>query len=311
MTSVLALVFACLPALAAPVVPDYPAQKVAEHTFVIHGPTERPGPGNLGFMNNPAIVIGEDSVVILDPGSSLESGRMVLRQVASLTDKPVSHVFNSHIHGDHWLANVAIREAYPEAKFYAHPEMIKRAREGEAAEWIDMLMRMTENATDGTTALIPEHELADGQQFNIAGLTLRVHIIPAAHSHTDAMFEIVEDSLLYTGDNITYKRMPNFRHGTFRGSLVAIDRALELNLQHYVPGHGPSGGREVVENFQRFTSVLYNTVSELYEQGLSDFEMKDQVIEKMSDFHGWPEFEELIGRQINIAVLEAEKAAFE
>lgn len=311
LTGVIVLVVVSMTGFAAPAVPDYPVERVAEHTYVIHGPTERPGPGNLGFMNNPAIVIGEDSVIIIDPGSSLESGRMVLRQVASLTDKPVTHVFNSHVHGDHWLGNVAIREAYPAAKFYAHPEMIRRAREGEATEWIDMLMRMTESATAGTTAVIPEHELADGQQFTIAGLTLRVHIIPAAHSHTDAMFEIVEDSLLYTGDNVTYKRMPNFRHGTFRGSMVAIERALELDLQRYVPGHGPTGGREVVEDFQQFTSVLYDTVSELYEQGLSDFEMKEPVIDKMTAFHDWPEFEELIGRQINIALLEAEKAAFE
>ena len=236
------LVFVWIPAMAAPPVPDYEAEKVSEHVYVIHGPTDTPNPQNLGFMNNPALVIGSDSAMIFDPGSSLESGRMVLRQLRKLTDKPVTHVFNSHIHGDHWLANQAIRAEYPDASYYAHPEMIKRAKEGEAARWIKNMHTMTEGATEGTEALIPENALEHGQEIRSGGLAVRIHIVPEAHSRTDAMFEVVEDSLLYTGDNVTFHRMPRFDDGTFRGSLEACDYALDLELKHYVPGHGPSGG---------------------------------------------------------------------
>ena len=305
------LAFAWIPVMAAPPVPDYQADKISDHVYVIHGPTDTPNPQNLGFMNNPALVIGSDSVMIFDPGSSLESGRMVLRQLRKLTDKPVTHVFNSHVHGDHWLANQSIREQYPNAKYYAHPEMIKRAKEGEAANWIKNMMAMTDGATEGTVALIPEHALSDGQEITSGELTVRVHIVPAAHSHTDAMFEVVEDSLLYTGDNVTYQRMPRFDDGTFRGSLAACDYALALGLKHYVPGHGPSGGPEVVESFRDYTRTLYQMAGELYDQGLTDFEMKPQIVEALGDYRDWTSFDQFIGRTISLAVLEAEQAAFE
>ncbi len=57
-------------------IPDYPAWKQSEHVYVIQGPTELPNPGNKGFMNNPVIVLTSKGAVIIDPGSSLYSGRM-------------------------------------------------------------------------------------------------------------------------------------------------------------------------------------------------------------------------------------------
>lgn len=292
-------------------VPDYVAEQISPHVHVIHGPTSFPNPENLGFMNNPAIVIYDDGVVILDPGSSLEAGRMVLRQLAKLTDKPVTHLIDSHIHGDHWLGNQAIREKYPDAKLYAHPEMIRRAKVSEAEAWINRMESLTEGATAGTEAVIPDNALEDGQEFKLSGLTLRIHIEPAAHSHTDAMTEVVEDSLLYLGDNVTYQRLPRFDDGTFRGSIAACDKALELKLRHYVPGHGPSGGPEVVNAFREYTKTLYDTVTELYEEGLADFEMKEQVSEKLAAFREWSGFDELLGKTISLAIIEAEKAGFE
>jgi glyoxylase-like metal-dependent hydrolase (beta-lactamase superfamily II) len=170
---------------------------------------------------------------------------------------------------------------------------------------------LTGGATSGTEALIPDLALTDGQEIVSGGMTVRVHIVPEAHSNTDAMFEVVEDSLLYTGDNVTYHRMPRFDDGTFRGTLAACDHALSLNLEHYVPGHGPSGGAEVVESFRRYTSTLYQKVGELYGEGLSDFEMKPQIVAALEEYQEWASFDEFIGRTVSLAVLEAEAAAFE
>jgi len=305
------LAFVSSLAIAGTRVPDYPTQQVAKHTHVIFGPTQPPNKENLGFMNNPGIILTEDSVIILDPGASLESGRMVLRQVKKLTDKPVTHVFNSHIHGDHWLGNQAVRESYPKAKFYAHPEMIKKAKESEADSWVKLMHNLTGGATEGTHAVIPENSLADGDKFEIGGLTLRIHISPAAHSFTDAMFEIVEDSVMFTGDNITNVRIPRFDHGTFLGTIAMADKLITQNFKHYVPGHGPAGDKKIIEGFRFYVSTLYETTAALYEQGLSDFEMKATIVSKLSAYHEWPGFEENVGKHISLAVLEAEKAAFE
>ena len=309
---ILVLAFSSVEALAGTPVPDYRAEQVAKHTYVIIGPTERPNPQNLGFMNNPAFILGRDSVIIIDPGSSLESGRMVLRQLKKITNKPVTLVFNSHVHGDHWLGNRAIWDEYPDAKFYAHPEMIRKAKESEADAWVKIMSSLTRGATDGTRALIPENELHDGDTVKISGLTVKIHIMPAVHSYTDAMFEIVEDSVMFTGDNVTYKRIARFDDGTFRGTIAMAEKLIaDDKYKYYVPGHGPVGDIKIIESFRNYVVTLYDTVAALYEEGLSDFEMKEKVVAKLADYQQWPGFEEEIGRHISLAILEAEKAAFE
>ncbi|MEW8078440.1 MAG: hypothetical protein AB2822_10155 [Candidatus Thiodiazotropha endolucinida] len=67
---------------------DYPVEQIAQHTYVIHGPLGYPSVENQGFINNPGFVVTQNGVVLIDPGSSVQAGRMVLRQIKSITDKP-------------------------------------------------------------------------------------------------------------------------------------------------------------------------------------------------------------------------------
>jgi len=300
-----------LAAWGADALPDYPAGKLSDRVWVIHGPTELPNPENKGFMNNPAFVLTDESVVVIDPGSTLETGRMVLRQISKVTDKPVTHVFDSHIHGDHWLGNQAIREVYPDARFYAHPVMIEQAHAGEAESWINMMQQLTEGASKGTEAVIPDQALQDGQEIVVGDVTFRVYLTDWAHTKTDAMIEVVEDSLLATGDNALYTRIGRMDDASFRGNIAACDQALDLELKYYVPGHGPAGGPEVVEPFCTYLKTLYAQVAEMYEEGLSDFEMKDAVVASLSAYQDWSGFSDEVGKHISLALLEIERAEFE
>ena len=315
--NLLAACICCFLVVAAPstwssgALPDYPAVKISDRVWVIHGPTELPNPENKGFMNNPAFVVTSDSVVVIDPGSTLETGRMVLRQIRSITDKPVTHVFASHIHGDHWLGNHAIREAYPSAEFYAHPVMIEQADSGQAEIWVDMMERLTEGASKGTEAVIPDHILKDRQIIKVGDVSFRIYLSEWAHTKTDAMIEIVEDSLLATGDNVLYQRIARMDDASFRGNILACEQAMHLKLKHYIPGHGVSGGQEVVKPFCDYLKILYEKVAELYAEGLSDYEMKDTVVESLSEYRKWPGFEDQVGKHISLALLEIEQAEFE
>ena len=47
-------------------IPDYQAEQLTDHVWVIHGPTEFPNPQNRGFMNNPAFVITSGGVVVIE-----------------------------------------------------------------------------------------------------------------------------------------------------------------------------------------------------------------------------------------------------
>ena len=291
-------------------IPDYPVTRVSEHVYVIHGPTETPNPKNKGFMNNPGIVLTTAGVVIVDPGSTLYAGRMVLRQVRKLTDKPVIHVFNTHVHGDHWLGNQAIVEAYPKARIHAHPEMIAEARAGAGAQWVRLMENLTAGASKGTRAVPPTEPLKDGQELKIGGLTFKIYLGEHAHTRTDAMIQVVEDSVLFTGDNALYQRIGRMDDGSFRGNIHELERALALKLKVYVPGHGTSGGPDVIRPYLEYLRTVYNEAARLMEQDLADYEMKPVIGPKLKPYWKWSGFEEEFGRHVSLAVLEAEKAAF-
>lgn len=303
-----ALVF-CPPVFAGPndVVRPYAAQQIHASTYVIHGPQGIPSVENQSFMNNPAWIITADSVVLIDPGSSVQVGRMVVSQLKKTTTKPVTHVFNTHVHGDHWLGNQAVLEAWPDATIIAHPDMIRQAKEGADVFWLELMSNLTRGYTDGTHAVFPTVEAADGQEFKIGGRTFRIHSSDDAHSKTDLMIEIVEDRILFTGDNVLSRQVMNLRDGTFKGVMKATERALALNARLYVPGHGRTGDREFVAEQKTWFDILIPEVRRMYDEGMSDFEMKPVLVDKLKAYKKWAEWDTNLGPQISLAILEAEQ----
>lgn len=301
----LLLAFATLHAAAAEL-RDYEAKKVAPNTWVIHGPLGDPSVENQGFMNNPAFVLTREGVVVVDPGSSVQAGRMVLRQIRKVTDKPVTHVLDTHVHGDHWLGNQAILDAYPQAQLIAHPEMIKRANGGAGADWVDRMDRLTNGFTRGTLAKVPTVPVTESQELKLGGLAFRIHAPEKAHSHTDIMIEVVEEKVLFTGDNVMNGRFGRMDDGTYAGSIAACERAAKVPARIFVPGHGATGGREIVTSYRDYLATLFSTVKAEYDKGKQDYEMKDTVRAKVAKWTKWEGFDIHFGRQISVAVLELE-----
>jgi glyoxylase-like metal-dependent hydrolase (beta-lactamase superfamily II) len=285
---------------------DYPPAKIAAHTYVIHGPLGFPSVENQGFMNNPGFVITRRGVVVIDPGSSVQAGRMVLKQIRNLTKNPVTHVFNTHVHGDHWLGNQAIIEAYPKAKLIGHPEMIKKLQEGEAEQWVNILDKATNGYTQGTQAVPPTIATVDKDKYKIDGINFRIHAPEKAHSYTDIMIEVVEDSVIFTGDNVLNKTIGRMADGTFAGNIAACKQIAARKANFYVPGHGPTGDVGMVTNYQSYLSTLLSSVKQQYELGLADFEMKSVIASKLTPYQSWLRFDVELGPHISHAILEIE-----
>ncbi len=301
-----------IPSIIADPLGPYPSQKIAPRTWVVHGPTETPSEKNAGFMNNPGFIVTSNGVVIIDPGSSYNAGKSLLERIRKVTDKPVTHVFASHVHGDHWLGNHAIIEAFPDVQLMAHPEMIREAKAGAAEQWITMLEKLTNNATRGTKAVIPTIALKDGQEIRTGGITFRVILSEHAHTKTDAMILVVEEKVLFTGDNVTYKRIARMDDGSFTGNIEIIERALKLPVTTVVPGHGPSGEKKKTLNaFLTYLKTVYENVAAMVDEGLEDFEMKKAIAPKLKNYANWPGFDKELGKHISLAKLEAEAKMFE
>ena len=288
----------------------FKADKVSEHVYVIHGPTELPNETNEGFMNNPSFIVTDDGVVVVDPGSSVHTGNMVLREIRKVTDLPVIAVFDTHVHGDHWLGNDAIRRAFPDAAIYAHHKTISMIDGGEGENWLELMHSMTKGATEGTKIVNAEEALNGGEELTLGGHRFRIFHHGQAHTLTDVMILHQPDNVLFTGDNVSNKRLIRLVDASFKGSIETIDAAKKLNPAVVVPGHGKTGGTELLENYQTYLTTVYNNVSKYFEEDLSDFEMKPMIHKELSNYHDWPGYEEELGKHISGAYLEVEAAAF-
>jgi len=289
---------------------DYPFKQVAENTWVIHGPLEMPNVSNQGFMNNPGIVMTSEGIVIVDPGSSLQAGEMVLRMIRKLSDKPVVAVFNTHIHGDHWLGNQAIRQAYPDAPIYGHTEMLAMIEAGAGDTWVELMDKLTEGATRGTSVVAPDRPVKHGDTIKIGNKTFRIHHYGQAHTLTDIMIEVVEDGVVFLGDNVTADRIPRMSDGNFTGNIASVDKILETGARTWIPGHGPTGDTTMVENYRDYLQAVYSAAQEAFNNDLDSSDVKSISLMTTTKFKDWVGYDEELGPHGAQAYTEVEAAEF-
>lgn len=288
---------------------DFPVTKLTERVYVIHGPNEIPNKANQGFMNNPGFVLTKKGVVVIDPGASVQVGDMLLKKIAAVTAQPVIAVFNTHIHGDHWLGNDALRRAYPKAVIYAHPKMIERSViEGSGA--VKQMNELTDGGAKGTKAVSPDLGIDNEETLTLGSVHFRIHHNGPAHTEGDIMIEVVEEKVLFLGDNVVGERTARMGDGDFLGNIAACEVALKTTATLFVPGHGKSAGREVVTAYRDYLKTLYGSVKKYYAQGMSDFAMKDKVVADLRPYQKWTMFDSEIGKLISLAWLQIEQASF-
>jgi glyoxylase-like metal-dependent hydrolase (beta-lactamase superfamily II) len=287
---------------------DFEFVAVADNVYVMHGPLSQPTEQNRGFMNNPAVIEGKTGLILIDPGSSLQVGDKVLEEVAKISTKPVLAVFNSHIHGDHWLANQAVKRAYPEIDIYAHAKMIAQSQASEGAAWLNLMLQRTGGFTRGTEIVPANKAIKNNDRIVIDGEEFIIHSLLPSHTDTDIMIEHVGSRTIFMGDNCFNLRMGRFDNsGSIIGNIAALEYIAALNFVNVVPGHGPSGGNEdIIMPFLDYLRELEKVVAEGQEAELEDYEIKEKVLSQFVYISHWSEFDVQFGPNLNKMYLELE-----
>ena len=284
-------------------------EKVNDGVYVMHGPLTEPNKQNHGFMNNPAIVETSNGLVLIDPGSTYQVGKNVLAEIEKISQKPILAVFNTHIHGDHWLANHAISEKYPDVKIYGHPAMIEQATGDEGARWVRIMDQLTSGMAKDTKVVVPKNKIVHQQVINIDGEAFKAHSIVPAHTDTDIMLEHIGSKTVFLGDNGFVRRLGRFDDSSsILGSIKVLDYVSALNAKVYVPGHGKSGKKnKVITPFKSYLKMLKANVQKGFDDDLADYEIKDAAVKGFAKFRRWSGFTEQFGRHISKMYLEIEE----
>lgn len=296
-----------------PPVKDHKPKQISRRVWLIYSPDSFPTPENRGMMCNITFVITQKGVVILDSGGSVQIGEMALRMIKTVTDKPVVAVFNSHYHGDHWLANHAYAEAYPGLPIYSLKENISRIKGVEGNMWRSLLEKWTNQATAGTKVVAPNTEVVNGQVLDFGDTRLKMHFYGTAHTPCDLTVEVVEDKVTHIGDIAMENRIANIDDGSYPGTFKyyqALQKAAGDQL--WLPGHG-NPGKGLFKDYGELMAGIWEPCLQAVKDGKDLSAAKNLVLKDprvASRAKRTAGFEANIGKYTSLAFLEAEKEAF-
>ena len=294
---------------------DFKFERMGDsNVWVMHGPAMEPNVENRGFMNNPAFIEGEHGLIVIDPGGNYRVGKKVLEEIEKVNKKPILAILNTHKHGDHWFANGAMVEKYPKVKIYAHPNMIREAKAGEAEKWYGILERLSHNLEGTKPFTFPALELRDGQQIVIDGQHFLIRHPKKAHTDTDILIEHKESNTLFLGDNVMKNRLGGFdASSSILGNIELLEGIMKNgDYTLYVPGHGPSGAKEeTVGPFLRYLKILKKWAQKAYDNDEEYYAYKKEAIREMGDLAEWDAFDHQMGKHLGKVYWEIEEKDME
>ena len=279
--------------------------KVNERIYALIGPMELPDKKNQGYMVNSILVIGDQGAIVVDTGFTDEIGAMLAKTVAGLTSKPVTHVINTHHHGDHSLGNTA----FPNAKILSSEQCRKLVQEL-GAEWIAIVEAAAERKFPNTKAIPAEvtYPKNSKTEVSIDGVKMVFWVPEAAHTLGDMMIWLPDDQVLLSGDVLVSKVTPAFRDANLKEWIKALGEIQSLPAKTIVPGHGPLMTKAEAEAMHQRMSSLYAGIEAGFKQGLTDSEIRQKL--DLSEWKTLLHFDEQMGGNINKAYLEIEAASF-
>ncbi len=218
-----------------------------------------------GHCNN-IIIEMKDYLIVVD--ANFPSGaRLVLEDAKKVSSKPVKYVFDTHHHGDHMYGNAVWTKAG--AITIAYQAVAEELKRYEPARWQQAEKQRKDVAEVGMDAPEPPKETFTDSPHVISDSTRRVefYFFGWAHTRGDGFVYLPKEKVLATGDAVAngpYNSLPDGNIGNWPN---VIEKAQKLDVQYVLPGHGPSGGKEVLAAQKLFFIELHARVADAIKQG--------------------------------------------
>ena len=285
--------------------PEARTVSLNDRVHVLLGPVQHANRLNQGYMINSTVIVGEKGVILVDSGGSAEVGRHIAAAVRRITDKPVTHVVNTHHHGDHHLGNVAF-----EGASFISSEVCRKLLLETAAEWLKIMEGAVGRPLPGTKAVPADVTYAEGSRTEISIQGVRVVFWVPRGSHTagDLLVYLPDDKVLVAGDVLVNRIVPTLQDGFVKNWIRTLDELQALGGVHFVPGHGEVMTLDDVAALRGGLQRFYAGVRDGFRGGQSEEKIRNSL-----DLSMWDKLERphVIGRNVNRAYLEVEADSFD
>ena len=190
-------------------------EKVAENLYMV------PGAGG-----NTAVFVTGNGVVLVDTKNP-NNGQGILEQVKSVTDRPITHIINTHTHGDHNGSNVY---------FPATVEIVTHENTSQ------LMQKMPAFQSAESKHGLPDRTFKDRLTLLSGNDSIDLYYFGAAHTSGDALVVFRNLRVMHSGDMFANKGQPlidrnNGGSGLAYGETIGKAADAIKGVERVIPGH--------------------------------------------------------------------------
>ena len=207
------------------------------------------------FAANAGIVIGRDSVLVIDTLISAKEGERFLADIRRVTNKPIKYVVNTHTHLDHALGNCVF------AKLGATVISHDADRTSLATQGSDILKNagnygLKPEDMAGTEIVVPTLAFSDQLTIDVGGEDVRLIRTTPSHTAGSLVVYLPSQKLLFSGDILFTDFHPFMVDGDFGGWSKTLDSLLAMDIERIVPGHGPLSSKKDLREMKEYLALF-------------------------------------------------------
>ncbi|MER5731166.1 MBL fold metallo-hydrolase [Streptomyces sp. NPDC002138] len=187
------------------------------------------------------LVVGDDAVLLIDPGSCLREGAGLRVAAERMTGRRVTHLAFTHGHFDHVLGAAA----FPGAEVFGAvglDALLATGRDELREDAVRNGLARAEAAEAADRLVVPGHPVSGEWTLELGGVqVLLANVGPGHTGHDLAVCVPGEREVVFCGDLVEESGEPQAGPDAVPGRWpAALDRLLSLGGDDalYVPGHG-------------------------------------------------------------------------
>ena len=245
-------------------------------------------------LTNSGIIIGDDSVLVIDSLRMPSFARSLMEDVRKLTDKPVKYVIDTHSHWDHSWGN----QEFPEAAIIGHENCYSEMIDVEwNEEWKNKILSSGDPWSDEANVVTitpPEITYQDSMRIYFGGREIILKYLGKAHTSGDTFIHLPKERIVFTGDVAQDGGVPYLGDSYPDEWLDTDDRMAELPVDRFVSGHGPVGDINALKTARDFIHSLVGSMKSAISDGKDSKTASDSVLTELQGQYGnWRSFDRL------------------
>ncbi|MBM1220430.1 MBL fold metallo-hydrolase [Ponticoccus sp. SC2-23] len=186
---------------------------------------------------NSGVIIGDDSVMIVEAQATPRLARKVIECVRSVTDKPISHLVLTHYHAVRVLGASAFEAPQVIMSEKARAMVVERGQEDWDSEF-DRFPRLFQGHEEIPGLTWPTTTFNGRMSVYLGERRIDIMQLGRAHTAGDAVIYVPDQNVMFTGDIVEYHSACYCGDGHFHDWPVTLEAIRRFDLDAIAPGRG-------------------------------------------------------------------------